>query len=92
MKGGSAWTTHQPLWTGIASARILTYNNIPYMFGGRYAPPNSGWSQTSVSADILAWDGGSKKWSRVGEMEDARKFHGVSAVELNWDTLNACHP
>ena len=90
VEGGSAWTTHQPLWTGIADARILTINNIPYMFGGSTGPPVAGWSQHSPSADILAWDDGTKTWSKVGEMKEARKNHGVSAVVLDWDTLNAC--
>ena len=42
VEGDSAWTTHQPLWTGIVDARMLTYNNIPYMFGGNLGPPVSG--------------------------------------------------
>ena len=92
VEGGAAWTTHQPLWTGIADARILTHNNIPYMFGGSYGPPNSGWGQLSTSADILAWDERTKKWSKIGEMKEARKHHGVSSVVVDSNTLNACQP
>ena len=42
VEGDSAWTTHQPLWAGIGDARILTYNNIPFMFGGNLGPAVSG--------------------------------------------------
>ena len=90
LEGGSAWTSHPPLWTGIADARILTYNNIPYMFGGNTGPPVAGWSQYSASADILAWDDDTKRWARSGLMKEARAQHGVSAILIDWDTLNAC--
>ena len=90
-EGGSAWTTHEPLWTGITDARILTLNNIPYMFGGNVGPANYGWS-VSPSADILAWDDDTKKWSTTGSMKEARDNHGVSAIVIDWDTLNACKP
>ena len=90
VEGGSTWTTHQPLWTGLGDAKILTYNNIPFMFGGNLGPPGSGWSQYSASADILAWDDETKKWSKAGLMKEARVHHGVSAIEIDWDTLCAC--
>ena len=70
---------------------MLTYNNIPYMFGGKIGPANSGWTASS-SADILAWDDDTKKWSKTGSMKEARDHHGVSAIAIDWDTLNACQP
>ena len=88
-EGGSAWTTHEPLWTGIIDVRILTLNNIPYMFGGKVGPANNGWS-TSPLADILAWDEETKSWAKMGLMKEARVYHGVSAVSIDWETLNAC--
>ena len=91
VEGGSVWSTHQPLWTGIADTRILVYDNIPYMFGGNIGPANSGWS-VSASADILAWEDDVKKWSKTGLMKEARDHHGVSAIVIDWDTLTACHP
>ena len=91
VEGGSAWSTHQPLWTGIADTRILVYDNIPYMFGGNIGPPLVGGSGTS-SADILSWDDARKEWSKTGQMKEARDSHGVSAIVMTWDTLNACQP
>ena len=92
VEGGSAWTIEEPLWTGIADARMLTYNNIPYMFGGNIGPPVAGWDDFSASADILAWDDRTKKWSKTGLMKEERIHHGVSAIEIDWDTLNSCQP
>ena len=92
VEDGSVWTTHQPLWTGIVDARMLTYNNIPYMFGGSLGPPVSGWTQFSASPDILAWEDETKRWSKRGLMKEARVRHGVSAIEIDRETLNACQP
>ena len=92
VEGGSAWTTQEPLWTGIADARMVTYNNIPYMFGGNIGPPHAGWDDFSASADILAWDDQTKKWSKTGLMKEERINHGVSLIEIDWDTLNSCQP
>ena len=91
MEGGSAWTTEGPLWTGIASTKVQTYNNIPYMFGGNVVPAAAGWGKIET-ADIMAWDDRTKEWSKVGVMKEARRDHGVSAIEVNWATLNACKP
>ena len=71
---------------------MLTYNNIPYMFGGNTGPPRAGWDDYSESADILAWDDNTKTWSKTGLMKEARLNHGVSAIEIDWNTLNACQP
>ena len=91
VEGGSAWTTHEPLGTGFADTRILTYNNIPYMFGGNMGIP--GTYSYSASADILTWDDATKKWSKTGlAMKQARNNHGVSAIVIDSDTLQACQP
>ena len=50
----------------------------------------SGYDQYSASADILAWDDVTKKWTKTGLMKEARVHHGVSAVSIDWETLNAC--
>ena len=62
VEGGSAWTTQPPLWTGVGDARMVTYNNIPYMFGGNTGPPVAGRVEHSH------WSGGSRScshWSRA---------------------------
>ena len=91
VEGGSAWTVHEPLGTGFANSRILTYNNIPYMFGGNMGTP--GTYSYSASADILTWDDATKKWSKIDlVMKQARNSHGVSAIVIDSDTLHACQP
>ena len=65
--------------------------SFPYMFGGNVEPAAAGWGKIET-ADIMAWDDRTKEWSKVGVMKEARRDHGVSAIEVNWATLNACKP
>ena len=93
VEGSSTWSTHGSSWSGIAETRILTHNNIPYMFGGNIGSPLSGTpDDLTTSLDILSWNDATKKWSKTGLMKEARANHGVSSIVINWDTLNACQP
>ena len=88
-EGSSAWTTHSPHWTGLADGRLITYNNIPLLFGGNIGAALAGYERKTV-ADILVWDDETSTWAKTGEMLEPRKFHGVSAIELDLATINAC--
>ena len=74
----------------IADTVILTYNNIPYMFGGNIGPV--GTYSYSPSDRILTWDDATKTWTKAGWMKQARDSHGVSAIEMTADTLTSCQP
>ena len=39
---------------------------------------------------IMVWDDQTKKWSKTGDMKAAREHHGVSAIDIDLATLNAC--
>ena len=46
----------------------------------------------SNKLEILAWDDETSKWSHVGDMKKPRVLHGVSAIDTDIATINACKP
>ena len=39
--------------------------------------------------DILEWDPSTEQWSTVGSLQQARKHHGMSAIQLS-DVSDYC--
>ena len=39
---------------------------------------------------IMVWDDETKKWNKIGDMKEAREHHGVSAIDIDLATLQAC--
>ena len=38
----------------------------------------------------MVWDDETKKWNKIGDMKVAREEHGVSAIDIDLATLEAC--
>ena len=38
----------------------------------------------------MVWDDETKKWNKIGDMKEAREHHGVSAIDIDLATLEAC--
>ena len=82
VEGGSAWTNHLASLPAVGDAGVLTFNNIPYLFGG--------WDDDDMKSAILAWDDTTKTWNKVGDMIKARAYHKVSLIETDLATLDIC--
>ena len=39
---------------------------------------------------IMVWNDETKKWSKTGDMKEAREHHGVSAIDIDLATLEVC--
>ena len=89
LEGDTSWTLYSStLPVEMGNHALVNHYNQLYVFGG--FEWNSGPGYTTMS-DILLWDEERKIWSKVGDMMDARAYHKVSEIDIDFATLTACH-
>ena len=89
LEGDTQWTLYESsLPVGMGNHAVINHYNQLYVFGGFQWTSGTGYTTMS---DILLWDEQTKIWSKVGDMMEARGYHQVSEIDIDFATLTACH-
>jgi len=85
VEGGLDWSFQEPLPSERNSLRGISLPDTVLMTGGWREYP-----EPFTYDDVFMFDSKNSSWIRVGEMEVARRYHGLSLVDKN-DVIKYCN-